>query len=71
MGRLLTKMNRGLASARSIQLFQDQEEALEIIKEELSKQGRKLPPRTEIIRMGVDILINQLNKELGIDEKEV
>lgn len=71
MSRLLAKMNRGLASARSIQLFKDQEESLEAIKVELAKQGRKLPPKTEIVRMGVDMLIKQLEKELGIHEKEV
>lgn len=71
MSRLLAKMNRGLAPARSIQLFKDQEESLEVIRNELSKQGRKLPPKTEIVRMGVDMLIKQLEKELGIYEEEV
>lgn len=71
MANLMVRMSRDLAPARSIPLYKDQEKALKDINEELVKGGMKLPATTEVVRMGVDLLIEQLRKELGMYEKEI
>lgn len=68
MARILSKLNRELASARSIPLYKDQEERLKEIIALMKEKSIKAPTITEFTRLGMDLILDKLEDELK-DEK--
>lgn len=62
---ILNNVERRLAGRRTIQLFQEQYEKIEELRNDATKKGIKVPTTSELIRLGLDMVLEQLEKELG------
>ena len=64
MSGIINKLNRELASARSIPLYKDQELRIKKLGELMGRNNIKVPATTELVRLGMDLILDKLESEL-------
>lgn len=64
MAGIINRLNRELASARSIPLYKDQEERIKNLAGLMQENNLKIPATTELVRLGMDLILEKLETEL-------
>lgn len=64
MSGIIKKLNRELSSTRSVPLYKDQEKRIKEMEALMKSKDLKIPAVTELIRLGMDLVLDKLESEL-------